>query len=58
MNFYEYDDREDQANELAEKIIKRYKNYGVNINIKEKGTTIFQDRFQFRIKLLSSILRL
>lgn len=45
MNFYEYDDREDQANELAEKIIKRYKNYGVNINIKEKGITIFQDRF-------------
>ncbi len=52
MNFYNNYILKYQADELAEKIIKRYKGYGVNINIKDKDITILKDRFKFGIKLL------
>lgn len=52
MSFYTYDVLEDQADELAAKIVKRYKSHGVSIDIKDKGITILQDRFKFKIKLL------
>lgn len=54
MNYYEDQVLEDQADELARKIIKRYKIYGVSVDIKEKGITILEDRFKFKIKLLHS----
>lgn len=52
MRYYDNYVLENQADELAEKIVKRYKGYGVSINIKDKGITILEDRFKFGIKLL------
>jgi S-DNA-T family DNA segregation ATPase FtsK/SpoIIIE len=52
MSFYNNYIFKYQADELAEKIIKRYKGYGVSINIKDKDITILEDRFKFGIKLL------
>lgn len=52
MSYYDYYLLEDIADELAKKIIKRYKSHGVSIGIKDKGITILQDRFKFKIKLL------
>ncbi len=52
MSYYDYYLLEDIADELAKKIIKRYKRHGVSIDIKDKGITILQDRFKFKIKLL------
>lgn len=51
MNDYKYYDLEDQAEELAGKIVKRYKSHGVSIDIKEKGISILKDIFKFQIKL-------
>ena len=52
MSSYMYDVLEDQAEELASKIIKRYKSYGIAIAIKDNGKKILKDRFIYRIKIL------
>ena len=52
MSYYTYDFLMNQADDLAQKIIKRYKSHGVSIDIKEKGITILQDRFKFKVKIL------
>lgn len=51
MNLYDYTP-EDQADELAQKIVKRYKSYGIAIAIKDHNINILQDRFVYKIKLL------
>lgn len=52
MSYYKYDVLMSQAENLAQKIIKRYKSHGVSIDIKDKGIKILEDRFKFKIKLL------
>ncbi len=52
MSSYMYDVLEYQAEELATKIIKRYKSYGIAIAIKDNGKKILKDRFIYRIKIL------
>ena len=42
---------EDQADWLKEKIIKRYRQHGVYIEIRDKDIEILPDRFKFGIKL-------
>lgn len=48
----DYFEREMEAEDIARKIIKRYKGYGTDIEIKEKGIEILQDRYRFKIKML------
>lgn len=52
MSHYEYYDREDLAGELKRKLIKSYRSKNVPLNIKDKGITIYKDRFKFEIKVL------
>ena len=53
MKCYDYDDLMDQAEELARKIIKRLKGFGVAIDIKDKGIEILENgSFKFKVKLL------
>jgi len=47
-----HDVLEDQADELATKIVKRYKSYGIAIAIKDNDTKILKDRFIYKVKLL------
>lgn len=52
MSYHQYYyDLEDQAEELPEKIVKRYASYNVSIDIREKGIIILEDRIKFPIKL-------
>ena len=53
MSFDVHGDLEYQAWDLAEKIVKRFKGYGVGLRIKDKDIKILKDRFRFGIKLLS-----
>lgn len=52
MSHYEYYDREDLAGELKRKLIKSYRSKNVPLNIKDKGITIYKDRFKFEVKIL------
>ena len=53
MSYYMYDILEDKAEELADKIVKRYKGYGVAIVIKNNRIKIREDRFIYKIKIPS-----
>lgn len=50
MSYKDYD-LDYQIEDMIEKIPKRYKSYGVSIDIKEKGITVLEDRIKFPIKL-------
>ncbi|MBB5337398.1 FtsK/SpoIIIE domain-containing protein [Pectinatus brassicae] len=52
MSNYDYDELQYQAEDLAEKIIKRYKSYGVYINIKNKNIYLRNDCFIYKTKIL------
>lgn len=51
MYRYMYCVLEPKAEELAEKIVKRYKGYGVDIAIKNNSIKICEDRFVYRVKI-------